>query len=143
MRKLFVLALVSAVAAALATTAAAERKQVIANPATACKALVAQPGTGYTDFGTCVSTVWQGVDAYRFPSDENPEVLLSLDQRCTQFENGLTDPESGMTFAFTYPGFLLDEGPGWPFVTFTINNHAQCELALFTYHALASAAFGE
>ncbi len=47
-----------------------------------------------------------------------------------------------MTFKFTYPGLYLDEGLGWPFVTFTINNHAQCELALYAYHALASAAFG-
>ncbi len=67
------------------------------------------------------------VAAYRFPSDDDENVLLSLDQRCAFFES---------IGAFTYPGTLLEEGPDWPFVTFTINNHAQCELALFTYHAL-------
>ena len=135
-------AVIAAAASVVAVSASAERQQVIANPATACKALVQYPQTGYTDFGTCVSTIWQGVAAFRSPSDEDPNVLLSLDQRCAQFEAGVTDPESGQTFRFTYPGFLLDEGPGWPFVTFTINDHAQCELALYTYHTLATAVFG-
>lgn len=122
--------LVIAVASlAVATGASAGRQQVIANPATACKALVSVPGTGYTNTGTCAATIWAGVNAYRFP-DENTGQLIGLDQRCAFFES---------IGAFTYPGTLLDEGPGWPFVTFTINNHQQCELALFTYHTLAEA----
>lgn len=121
-------------------TGASAKQQVIANPATACKALVAVPGTGYTALGTCASTVWAGVAAYQ--SFDESGALINLDQRCAQFEAGITDPASGMTFRFTYPGFLLDEGPDWPFVTFTINNHQQCMLALYTYHALATAAFG-
>jgi hypothetical protein len=47
--------------------AGAGRKQVIANPATACKALVALPGTGYTNYGSCVSTIGGDVAAYRDP----------------------------------------------------------------------------
>jgi hypothetical protein len=132
MRKLVVaLAAVAAVASVFVVSASGTQ-QVIANPATACKALVAQPGTGYTDFGTCVSTVWQGVSAYQFP-DEDTGQVIGLDQRCAFFES---------IGAFTYPGTYLAEGPDWPFVTFTINNHEQCMLALYTYHTLAITAGG-
>ncbi len=85
---------------------------MIANPATACKALIEVGGWGYTSFAQCVTTISSDVAAYRYPSDEDPDVLLSLDQRCTFFENGIVDPESGMMFKFTYPGFVLGRGRG-------------------------------
>lgn len=139
MRKVLV-SLVAALALTAAFTATAGAgDRVTPNPATACKALTAIHAGGYTSFSNCVTSIWSDVAAYRFPSDENPNVLIGLDQRCTQFENGVTDPDTGMTFKFTYPGMYLGEGPDWPFVTFTVNTHKQCMLAIYTYHALVGA----
>jgi hypothetical protein len=63
----------------------AARHQVVANPATACKALVAAGAGGYTSFGGCVSRIRQDVANFRF-FDEDVGALLSLDQRCAGFE---------------------------------------------------------
>lgn len=128
-------ALVLTLGSAGAASAAAPTR-VLATPAQACRTLAAFHVGAYTSFETCMDTINADIAAYRFPSDDG-STLLSLDQRCAEFEAGLTDPETGETLVITYP-FTFEEGPQWPFPVLTANNHRQCEVTLYTYHALAS-----
>jgi hypothetical protein len=108
----------------------------IATPAAACETMVQYGVGGYTSFGDCVGRLHSDIAEYRFPNDEGT-ALISLDQRCSQFEQGLTDPETGEFFQLTYP-FQFVEFPGWPFPEFWAENHQQCMITLFAYHTLAS-----
>ena len=135
---------ITVAAIALAATAtpasAASPKRTLATPAEACKTMVAFDAGGYAGFGECMGRLNKDVGAYRSLADDGSG-LISLDQRCTQFEQGVTDPESGEVFRLTYPFFFGEGGPeaGWPFPEFTAQNHRQCEITLFTYHTLAGA----
>lgn len=127
-----------ALAASTGTASAASPKRILATPAQACKTMVAYDAGGYAGYGDCMGRLNKDVAAYRFPADDGSG-LLSLDQRCAQFEQGITDPESGEVLRVTYPFFFTEGGPqaGWPFPEFTAQNHRQCEITLFTYHTLA------
>jgi hypothetical protein len=113
---------------------AANPHRTLATPAAACRALEEFGANPYSSYGQCLANLKRDVAAYQFP-DEQGE-LITLDERCTQFEEGVTDPETGETFQITYP-FTFEEGPEWPFPVLTAQNHGQCEIALYTYHTLA------
>jgi hypothetical protein len=124
MKRLFVSVLATAgmVASFAVAANAAKPHRVLATPKAACQQLVAV-GT-YPSFRNCMATINQDVASFRY-FDEEVGALLSLDERCAAFE---------ATF-LTYP-FYFDEGPDWPFTTFTARNHRQCMFALYTYHSL-------
>jgi hypothetical protein len=131
MKRLFVgVFATAALAASFAVAASADSGRVLANPANACKTLVEFGAGGYSSFGDCMGRIHQDVTSFRFFDDETGQVL-SLDQRCSEFESQF----------LTYP-FYFDEGPDWPFTTFTAQNHQQCMFTLYAYHTLASL-FGE
>jgi hypothetical protein len=129
-RVLAVAAVMAAMLAVSTGSASAKSSTVVATPSMACKTLVKFGATDMS-FGGCMGTLHGNVAAFRFPSDTDPNVLLSLSQRCAGFEaEGLTYP------------FAFEEGPGWPFPVFTAHNRNQCEVTLYTYHTLADALFG-
>jgi hypothetical protein len=110
--------------------ASAKSTTVVATPSMACKTLVKYGATNQS-FGGCMGTLHGNIAAFRFPSDNDPNVLLSLSQRCAEFESQF----------LTYP-FVFEEGPDWPFPVFTAYNRNQCEVTLYTYHTLAEALGG-
>jgi hypothetical protein len=135
MKRLLVatLAFTALLVGAVAANAAKPGPGPIATPASVCRALADWPFDQYATFEDCLTTINADVLAYRFPNDEGT-ALISLDQRCAQFEQGLTDPETGEFFQLTYP-FFFGEGEGFPFTQFTAVNHHQCMLTLYAYHA--------
>jgi hypothetical protein len=130
-KKSFVL--LAALAAALATAASAGAEKPgpgpIATPASVCRAL-ADFGA-YPSFEACMTRLNADVQAYM--SEDDNGNLINLDQRCTQLEEGFTDPGTGEHFAVTYP-FWFVEFPGFPLPEFTGVNHHQCMLILYAYH---------
>ena len=119
------------------TAGAAKPDRILATPSTACRILVTYGAGGYDSFRACMAKLNKAVAAFRFPADDGSG-LISLSQRCTQFEQGVTDPETGEFFQLTYPFFFGEGGPdaGWPFPELTAQNHKQCEITLYTYHTL-------
>ena len=118
------------------TAAAAAPTRPIATPAEACRILTEFGAPGYEgSFGACMTHFNTDLRAYRFPEDpSDPQsALISLDQRCSELENGVED--EGQYFQINYP-FTFVEFPGWPFPTLTGYNHHQCEITLYTYHSL-------
>ncbi len=69
--------------------------------------------------------------------DQPGERSISLNQRCTELENGIED--MGQYIQISYP-FTFSEPPElWDilhFPTLTGYNHHQCEITLYTYHSL-------
>jgi hypothetical protein len=131
MKRLFVSVFAAAaLLASVAVAASADSGRVLANPANACRELIEWNVGGYESFGDCKGRIHQDVADFRFFDDEAGG-LIGLSERCTAFENQF----------LTYP-FYFDEGPEWPFTTFTAQNHQQCMVTLYTYHTLASL-FGE
>ncbi len=117
------------------TAQAKKPDRTLATPSAVCRALVANHAGGYASFGKCMGRLNKDIKAFRFPADDGSG-LISLSQRCTLFEQGQTDPETGEFFKITYP-FFFAEDPGWPFPQYTARNHKQCERTLFAYHTLA------
>ena len=121
--------------AGLSATATATPDRLLATPANVCTALVEIRPDLYASFGGCVGRLNRDVAAYRFP--DNPEDpnsrLLSLSERCMQFEEGVFDPEVGEFFSITYP-FFFGEPAGWPFPEYWAQNRNQCENTLYAYH---------
>jgi hypothetical protein len=119
---------------------AAGPKKDIGTPSRSCAILAEYHAGGYTSFQDCMRTINQDLAAYRFPADptDPSSPLMNLDQRCTELENGVFDPQAGMTISISYPFFFGEGGPaaGWPFPELTGYNHHQCEIILFTYHKL-------
>jgi hypothetical protein len=134
MKRLVVAALAAAVLGlALPGVAnAAKPSRILATPHTACTILVQYGAGGYGTYRECMANLRRDITAFRFPSDEDPSVLLSLFERCRQFEDEF----------LTYP-FTFEEGPDWPLPVLTAQNRQQCATTLFTYHELAEALFGE
>jgi hypothetical protein len=131
MKRLFAsLFATAALVASFSVAANADSGRVLANPANVCKTLVRYGAGDYASFGHCMGRINRDVRRFRF-FDEEVGAVLSLDQRCTEFESQF----------LTYP-FYFDEGPEWPFTTFTARNHRQCMFTLYAYHTLASL-FGE
>jgi len=128
--------------ASVGVAQAAEPSRILATPSTACSILVEWHAGGYQSFGDCMAHINRDVANYRFP--DNPEdpnsPLLSLSQRCSQFEEGIYDPEAGGLVQITYPFFFTEGGAaaGWPFPELTAQNHRQCEITLYTYHTLVT-----
>jgi hypothetical protein len=133
MKKLLVLVLVAS-ALAFATTASADRPYnggvTVATPATACATLLHWT-TVYSSFGECTTSIMADATSFQFPSDFSGE-LVNPFQLCAQ---------AVAAGAWKYP-FVFDEGPGWPFTTFSAHNNVQCGLTLYTYHTLATALGG-
>jgi hypothetical protein len=129
---LVVAAVAIAAALPLAGTAGAKQGRLLATPSAVCSTLVEWGAGGYTSFGNGMGRINKDVAAYRFPDDETGE-LISLSERCTQFEEGVYDPVAMEFFQISYP-FFFKEPPGWPFPEFTAQNHVQCETTLFAYH---------
>lgn len=101
-----------------------------ATPSTACTILVQYGAGGYTSPRDCMANLRGDLQAFRYPSDADPEVLLTLWQRCAEFESQF----------LTYPFVFSEDEPGappWPFPTLSAHNRQQCAVTLFTYHALA------
>lgn len=124
----------AALAVALPGVAPAKPATPLATPANVCRAFIQFGAGGYSSYGNCVGHLNRDVRAYRFFADDGV-TLISLDERCRQFEQGLTDPVIGEFFQLTYP-FTFEEGPDWPFPVYTAQNHRQCMTALFAYHTL-------
>lgn len=128
--------------ASVGAVQAAKPTRILATPSMACSIMVQYHAGGYQSFGDCMGQVNEDIANYRFP--DNPfdpnSPLLSLSQRCTQFEEGIYDPQAGGFFQITYPFFFGEGGPeaGWPFPELTAQNHRQCGITLYTYHTLAS-----
>ncbi len=80
-------------------------------------------------------------DVQAYMAEDDSGNLINLDQRCTELEQGFTDPFTGEHFAVTYP-FWFVEFPGFPLPEFTAVNHHQCMLTLFAYHFAFESAFG-
>jgi hypothetical protein len=120
-------------AVSLSTAATAKPDRLLATPANVCQALVDIRPDLYSSFGQCAGRLNRDVAAYRFP--DNPEdpnsPLLSLSERCAQFEQGLTDPETGEEFKLTYPFFFVE---GWELPEYWAQNRNQCENTLYAYH---------
>lgn len=127
-RILICAAATAAVALTGAASAEAKGARLLGTPKNACSIMVSYGAGGYTSFGDCAGRLHADVAAFRFPSDEDPNVLLSLEQRCAQFE---------AMGVISYP-FTFEEGPDWPFPVLTAQNREQCKRTLFTYHELAS-----
>lgn len=142
MKRLFVTlsAAMLLLVATVGTAQAAGPSKDIATPSRSCAILVQYGAGGYSSFADCMANINQDLGAYRFFADpEDPSSpLISLDQNCSNLEAGFYDPESGMTFAVTYPFFFGEGGAaaGWPFPELWAYNHHQCEITLFTYHKL-------
>ncbi len=136
--KRFILTAAAATLLVLASVSgvAAKQSRVLATPSAVCSELVAWHVGGYTSFGNCMGHINKDVAAYRFPDDATGDPT-SLSTRCSQFENGVFDPNAGGFVMLSYP-FTFEEGPDWPFTTFSAHNHVQCERTLFAYHTLAS-----
>ncbi len=133
-----VLLVATAMMALLVAAGSAQAKKpegTFATKKNACRILVANDAGGYAKFGKCMGRLKKDIAAFRFPADDGSG-LLSLDQRCTLFEQGQTDPETGEFFQITYP-FVFEEDPSWPFPVLTARNHRECEVTLYTYHTLA------
>src|SRR5829696_8298536 len=113
-----------AVAAGPGTARAAKPDRVLATPANVCRAFIQFDAGPYTSFGRCVGHLRRDVAAFRFPADDGSG-LISLSERCRQFEQGVINPETGEFFQITYP-FFFAEGPEWPFPEVTAQNHRQC-----------------
>lgn len=118
--------------ASVGAAQAAGPKKDIATPSRSCAILVQYGAGGYSSFRDCMANINRDVAALRFPDDATG-VLIGLDQRCTQLEDGLYDPVAHMFFAISYP-FFFGEPPGFPIPQLTAHNHHQCEITLFTYH---------
>jgi hypothetical protein len=135
MKRLLALTTAAATAAlALGTSSpahAAKPDRVLATPSAACNILQQFGASGYASFGACMGNLHQDMAAFRFPSDEDPSVLLSLRERCAGFE------QEGLTYPFTF-----EEGPDWPFPVLTAQNRQQCATTLYVYHTLADALGG-
>ena len=127
MKKLFLgLLVTAALVASIAVAANADSGRVLANPANVCRTLVQFGAGNYGSFGDCMGRIHQDVMSFVSLDDETG-TPLSLDQRCAAFESQF----------LTYP-FYFDEGPDWPFTTFTAQNHQQCMFTLYAYHTLAA-----
>jgi hypothetical protein len=134
MKRLLVLSVVVvSLVVATAATAAKPGPGPIATPASVCRVLA--DWGAYPSFTTCMARINQDVQSYM--SEDEQGNLINLDQRCTELEQGITDP-SGEFLQVTYP-FYFEEPPGFPLTQFTAVNHHQCELTLYAYHF----AFGE
>lgn len=118
--------------ASVSVADAAKPSRILATPKNVCSILVHYQAVSYTTLGTCAANLRADVANFRFPSDDDPHVLISLSQRCEQFEG------EGLTYPFTF-----EEGPEWPFPVLTAQNRQQCARVLYTYHTLADALFGE
>ncbi len=122
------------------TAAAAAPNRPIATPAEACRILTEFGAPGYTgSFQACMRHINADVRAYRYPEDEtDPQSdLISLDQRCTELENGVED--MGQSIQISYPFTFVEPPELWGilgFPTLTGYNHHQCEITLYTYHSL-------
>jgi hypothetical protein len=110
---------------------AAKPDRILATPSAACRILQQYDASGYATYGDCVENLNSDMAAFRFPSDEDPSVLLTLQQRCAGFEQEF----------LTYP-FTFEEGPDWPFPVLTAQNRQQCATTLYVYHTLAEALGG-
>ena len=134
-RVLVALAAATTLTAAIGASGAAGGDRLLATPPNVCSALVQIRPDLYASFGECVGRLNRDVAAYRFP--ENPEdpssPLLSLDERCTQFEDGIFDPMLGEFFQIEYPFFFV-EPEGWPFPEYWAQNRQQCMNTLYAYH---------
>ena len=140
MKRILVIAVATtALAVALPGVAQAKHGTPLATPANVCRAFLEFGAGGYTSYGNCVGHFNRDVRAFRFFADDGV-TLISLDERCRQFEQGMTDPETGEFFQITYPFFFTEGGPeaGWPFPEYWAQNHRQCKNTLFAYHTLAS-----
>ena len=127
-RLMIVAAAASVMAVGAAGVAEAKGPSAIrATPSNACTILTQFHAGGYSTFGGCMSHIHGDIARYRYPSDADPNVLLSLMQRCQQFE-----AEGGLTYPFEFA-----EGPDWPFPVLTAQNRRQCATTLYTYHTLA------
>lgn len=126
------LALTTAVAAlalgGAGAAQAAKPDRILATPSAACRILQQYGASGYATFGACMGNLHRDMAAFRFPSDEDPSVLLTLWQRCAGFEQQF----------LTYP-FTFEEGPDWPLPVLTAQNRQQCATTLYVYHTLADA----
>ncbi len=131
MKKVFAVLVAAAAVFATAVTATAAKPGPgpIATPASVCRTLSAWGA--YSSFSSCMSTINQDVRSYTNTDDAGN--VINLDQRCSQLEQGFTDP-TGQTFpGITYP-FYFGEPDGFPLTQFTAANHHQCELTLYAYH---------
>jgi hypothetical protein len=139
MKRLSVVAAAAAVMAfgSVGVAEAAKPERTLATPKNVCSILLQYEAVSYKRLGQCMARIPWDVRGYRLPSDADPNVLISLRERCALFEEGETDPATGEFFQIEYP-FTFEEGPEWPFPVLSANNRRQCTYALYTYHTLAS-----
>ena len=139
MRRLYLVAAATAMMAfgPVSVSEAAHPPRILATPKNVCSILIQYEAVSYTRLGQCMARIQKVVRDFRLPSEADPNVLISLRERCRLFEEGETDPETGEFFQITYP-FTFVEGPEWPFPVLTANNRRQFTMAIYTYHTLAS-----